>query len=893
MSSINFDFTILYIHIYFKIVQQLEDTKSQQEEIALELEKRKNNLEEINSKYDRVKLLLEKKEYARTRRQNNPTTYSMIQNRKYNTRFRRKEETSNMLQFIHGGEEGSLYGAWDYLASNAPTEIMDKLISGYKRGKYLQGIFGRASDLFNKSEDAIKQAVAMKYHNHLSRRKFNLVCKTQSSVFDPEKETWLPRCIKHGDIAISLPKIVTDFRVDKFVRSLDIGYVCQIPGCPGVSRTVTGLIFMILDLHLRLPHLKNKLIWFNDNPFHFIFQFSDDGAPETSELSMSIGSLTCWNFGNRVRSREYQYLLHCLSVGEKDQVMEDLWLQHSDELLLLEDNILNICSIQCTVEFQPSADQSWQSWANNELNQAATYPSPYANVHKGNMCVMGGTIGTGPSDTWIPPSKDKRKKDLDKLDNFRKSLSSSLNDKQRHTKELEFMRDNGLRQCGPSRIRDFANRQRPEPVHNEINVWQHLLNLIYKESLMRNVVDKFLEVLSAPVGKDAPIDPMVSARPKASHTPHSEGVGERVREYDLPSQKAGEFSNYISGSVKSAITQGQPCYGCGLSFIANYIQEHYENKEKRSNNLSIRLIGEQAIALARYSFRLIDILECPEESPASKIKRLALGKAAQYLRDACTLFNKVDTNIAEVSNLSDVCKMYFNILVLFFEPNINVTVWTVGYAIPYHASLLYSKYKVGYGIISLQAKESKHSGIKYDLQLTNRSRSTSELGKWWQIMRANYVRAFYLTEHQPMPSSYTSHYQSRLPPCLNKPGYCECGREQSDEGECQVCVDSLDILLSATNMKLTDDVLKVLKPNMCDICKKRFPDEFTLKSHHTFSHLENISTSPEQQAPIQVINPRDLNVKQLKEQLGLKGLNKTGNKDVLLKRLETALHKVI
>jgi len=83
------------------------------------------------------------------------------------------------------------------------------------------------------------------------------------------------------------------------------------------------------------------------------------------------------------------------------------------------------------------------------------------------------------------------------------------------------------------------------------------------------------------------------------------------------------------------------------------------------------------------------------------------------------------------------------------------------------------------------------------------------------------------------------------------------------------------------------------KPNMCDICKKRFPDEFTLKSHHTFSHLENISTSPEQQAPIQVINPRDLNVKQLKEQLGLKGLNKTGNKDVLLKRLETALHKVI
>jgi hypothetical protein len=28
----------------------------------------------------------------------------------------------------------------------------------------------------------------------------------------------------------------------------------------------------------------------------FSFQFSDDGAPETSQLTMSIGSATLWNF---------------------------------------------------------------------------------------------------------------------------------------------------------------------------------------------------------------------------------------------------------------------------------------------------------------------------------------------------------------------------------------------------------------------------------------------------------------------------------------------------------------------------------------------------------------------------------------------------------------------
>ena len=69
-----------------------------------------------------------------------------------------------------------------------------------------------------------------------------------------------------------------------------------IPNHPGVSRTVTGLVYMILDLHLRLPHLHKQFLWFNENRYHFIFQFSD-GASETSALNMSIGSLTYWNLG--------------------------------------------------------------------------------------------------------------------------------------------------------------------------------------------------------------------------------------------------------------------------------------------------------------------------------------------------------------------------------------------------------------------------------------------------------------------------------------------------------------------------------------------------------------------------------------------------------------------
>ena len=70
-----------------------------------------------------------------------------------------------------------------FLSPNASNEIMSKLISTYKRGKFLHCIFGKAGSDYHKSEDAIKQSLALKYQSFLSRRKYNLLCKTQNSFF--------------------------------------------------------------------------------------------------------------------------------------------------------------------------------------------------------------------------------------------------------------------------------------------------------------------------------------------------------------------------------------------------------------------------------------------------------------------------------------------------------------------------------------------------------------------------------------------------------------------------------------------------------------------------------------------------------------------------------------
>ena len=62
-----------------------------------------------------------------------------------------------------------------------------------------------------------------------------------------------------------------------------------------------------------------------------------------------------------------------------------------------------------------------------------------------------------------------RNSHVEKVDNFMNSLPCSMSEKNQHARKLQFMAENGTRQLGPPRIGHFADRQRLEPVHCEIN----------------------------------------------------------------------------------------------------------------------------------------------------------------------------------------------------------------------------------------------------------------------------------------------------------------------------------------------------------------------------------------------------------------------------------------
>ena len=178
-----------------------------------------------------------------------------------------------------------------------------------------------------------------------------------------------------------------------------------------------------------------------------------------------------------------------VTASEKDDALANLWMQYTEEMLLLEGNVSNIQGIKnITMEFQPSADQAWQFWANNELTQAATYPSMFAKVHKSQLKLMNGTIGLSKDDTWAAPTAKSRREDLESLNSYRKTLNLTLTAETIHKKELQFMAENGLRQIGEPRIGPYANLQRPESLHLEVCIYYHSIFTVILLASMSNLI---------------------------------------------------------------------------------------------------------------------------------------------------------------------------------------------------------------------------------------------------------------------------------------------------------------------------------------------------------------------------------------------------------------------
>ena len=89
---------------------------------------------------------------------------------------------------------------------------------------------------------------------------------------------------------------------------------------------------------------------------------------------------------------------------------------------------------------------------------------------------------------------------------------------------------------------------------------------------------------------------------------------------------------------------------------------------------------------------------------------LSLGRMGLHLRNSLSLASRVSNiSSSDLPKLEQNCRQYFNLASLFHSANLSV--WAMGYCVPFHTKQLLENLGVGLGINSMQGRESKHQQL--------------------------------------------------------------------------------------------------------------------------------------------------------------------------------------
>ena len=91
---------------------------------------------------------------------------------------------------------------------------------------------------------------------------------------------------------------------------------------------------------------------------------------------------------------------------------------------------------------------------------------------------------------------------------------------------------------------------------------------------------------------------------------------------------------------------------------------------------------------------------------------------------------------------------------------VNSTVWSIGYAVPYHMKELYDMLGYGLGLNSMQGREAKH--IKLKNYVSNTCNARKQL-RWAIVFRHEFVSLLWLREANPCYTSSKSQLVSYIP----------------------------------------------------------------------------------------------------------------------------------
>ena len=183
---------------------------------------------------------------------------------------------------------------------------------------------------------------------------------------------------------------------------------------------------------------------------------------------------------------------------------------------------------------------------------------------------------------------------------------------------------------------------------------------------------------------------------------------------------------------------------------------------------------------------LISILEGQTKSQQAKQIIHIHAYLCLCLRNAVSLFSRVNISDEEVSELETHCRNFYRGYCLYLH--VNPTVWSLGNVVPVHTKEMKMIYGLGLGLNSMEGRESKHIAIaKY---CTN----TAFLYRWKQVFRHEYISLVWLRQQGYNVKVNTKTTSSYVPKRVhtNNPEFCNCGfNKPVSENVCRFCSHKL------------------------------------------------------------------------------------------------------
>lgn len=274
------------------------------------------------------------------------------------------------------------------------------------------------------------------------------------------------------------------------------------------------------------------------------------------------------------------------------------------------------------------ADMKWLSSMSGELNNCAIYFSPFANVNQTDKTTIGGSIG-GPEATWQPWDYSKRIQVAGKVAKFKAKLKDP-DGKQRSEVTKLIAKEKSTQEFVPP-LGKYVDLAKAEPLHSTNNAWQHW----------------FLALLTVAM----------------QYTDQAKLKTATVLS-DLPNSSAlVAFLKCIRETIK-----------CGR--LCNSFNRWFSEKRKKGISFSYRFTGLESKRFSwNFAYLIKVLLQLENLSRGSVLKLHALAFIGVQIRDAAAIYSRVEVSKQQVEDFTTNCLLL---------DGVNPTVWTLGYAIPYH-----------------------------------------------------------------------------------------------------------------------------------------------------------------------------------------------------------------